>query len=78
MVSDTIRFVLQDFVTLLVVVTSLAILALFVSMTSPYMVKKRLRTARMGCLVALGLWSFFRFSEEKHLNFLELPWARSM
>jgi multiple antibiotic resistance protein len=42
-----------------VVMVPLAIVALFVSMTSSYSVEERLRTAKTSCLVALGVVEFF-------------------
>jgi multiple antibiotic resistance protein len=69
MIIDTIRFVLQYFVTMFIVITPLAILALFVSMTAPYTVKERLQAARMSCVVALGVVEFFALFGKKIFEF---------
>jgi small neutral amino acid transporter SnatA (MarC family) len=77
MIRNTIRFILQDFATLFVAMAPLAILALFISMTSPYTVKERLQTARISCLVAFEVVEFFALFGNKISEFLEFPWVHS-
>jgi multiple antibiotic resistance protein len=69
MILNTIHFILQYFVTMFVVTTPLAIIALFVSMTSPYTMKERMQTARLGCFVALGVVEFFALFGKKIFEF---------
>ncbi|MDR1255439.1 MAG: MarC family protein [Puniceicoccales bacterium] len=59
MVLDTLQFVFQYFITIAVAISPLAVVALFVSMTSFYTPKERIQTARMGCLVAFVVIEFF-------------------
>jgi multiple antibiotic resistance protein len=56
---DTIQFSLRYFVTMFVVASPLAIIALFVSMTASYTVSERVAAAKMACLVAFGVVEFF-------------------
>ncbi|MDR0715687.1 MAG: MarC family protein [Puniceicoccales bacterium] len=59
MTSSTISFVFRYFVTMAVIMSLPAVVALFVSMTSFYSIKERIRAARVGCLVALTVIEFF-------------------
>ncbi|MDR0679646.1 MAG: MarC family protein [Puniceicoccales bacterium] len=59
MISSTISFVFRYFVTMTVVMSLPAVVALFVSMTSFYTIKERVRTAGIGCLVGLVVIEFF-------------------
>lgn len=68
-ILDTIQFVLQYFMTMFVIISPLAIVALFVSMTAMHTVKERLRTARMGCLVAFFVMAFFALAGRKIFEF---------
>ncbi len=69
MILDTLQFVLHYFVTMFVVISPLAIVAMFVSMTASYTVKERLQTAKMGCKVALSLMAFFALAGKKIFEF---------
>lgn len=69
MVLDAVQFLLQYFITILVVISPFAIIALFVSMTASYTVKERIKTAKTSCLVAFSLLAFFALAGEKIFEF---------
>jgi multiple antibiotic resistance protein len=61
--------IIQFFVTLIVVTNPIAIVALFVSMTSSYTVKEREAAVKTACLVALGVIEFFALTGKKIFEF---------
>jgi multiple antibiotic resistance protein len=75
MILDTIHFIIQYLTTIFIIIDPLAIVALFVSMTSSYTGEERLRIAKMSCLIAFGVTEFFAIFGEKIFNFLESRWV---
>ena len=69
MILDAVQFVLQYFVTMFVVISPLAIIALFVSMTAAYSFEERIQTAKTGCKVAFAVMVFFALAGEKIFEF---------
>ncbi|MDR2737908.1 MAG: MarC family protein, partial [Puniceicoccales bacterium] len=66
----SVQYFLQYFVNLFVIISPLAIIALFVSMTAMFTPEDRIRTARVGSLVAYGAMLFFALTGKKIFEFL--------
>ena len=64
------QYFLQYFTKLFVVISPLAIIALFVSMTAPFTPTERIRTAKIGTAVAYGTMLFFALTGQKIFEFL--------
>lgn len=64
------QYFLQYFTKLFVVISPLAIIALFVSMTAPFTPKERIKTAKVGTAVAYGTMLFFALTGKAMFEFL--------
>jgi multiple antibiotic resistance protein len=69
MFLETLQFVFPYFITLLVVCNPFAVIALFLSMTSSYTAKERLKISKTCCLVAFGILEFFALTGKKIFEF---------
>ncbi|MDR1890912.1 MAG: MarC family protein [Puniceicoccales bacterium] len=69
MVGHT-QYLIQYFSRLFIISCPLAIVALFVSMTAPYTLAERVRTAKVGVSVAYGTTLFFSMVGGKFFEFL--------
>lgn len=69
MISDVAQFMLRYFITIFVVISPLAAIALFVSMTALYTAEERVRTAKISCQVAFWLMAFFALVGQKIFEF---------
>ncbi|MDE6432578.1 MAG: MarC family protein [Opitutales bacterium] len=66
---EAIQFFLQYFMTIFVVISPLAIMALFICMTASYTVPERIKSAKMGCKVGGALLVFFAITGKKIFEF---------